>query len=158
VPGQVLASSDISTWMRPLAGYKTGTTSQSSNTVKAADPDLAVTFTTGGLWVIEMFLRFRGPASNTLAFAFTGTNLAGTFAVEFINGSGNLDLRQHPWSYTGMTAQTTGTLAANEQVLRLHGLVTASAGAFTLTWAQGTSSATATSIDAGSFLSAWRAN
>lgn len=159
VPGQILASADVGTWMRPLAGYKIGTTSQTSNTVRASDPDLTVSFPFGGAWVVEAMIRFNGPASDSLAFAFTYTGTVnGAFAVLFTNtsGGGTPDLRQHPWTFTGMTAITTGV--ANEQVLRIHGVAAPTAAtAFTFAWAQGSSSATATSIDAGSYLKAWRA-
>lgn len=160
VPGQTLDSSDLNVWCRSLGGYKIGTTSQASNTILAADPDLKVVFTTyPGLWVIELLLRYNGPAANGLTFSFTvPAGATGTYGVQFMNttgGSGTLDLRQHPFSFAGMQLKTTGT--GNELTARLTGLITSSPGTLQFNWAQLSSNATATSIDAGSYLCAWRA-
>jgi len=155
-PGEILTSADVLTWMRPLVGYKVGDTSQTTNVILSNDGDMTVTFTTAGTWVIEVYCRYNGPTSNGLAFAFSGTGLTGNFSTLFIpQGGGGVDLRQHPWSYTGMVANTTGVL--NTLGFRVSGLVTAKPGAFTFQWAQFTSSGT-TTVRQGSYLMAWRAN
>lgn len=157
VPGQTLASTDLNNWARPLTGYKTGSTSQTSNIILDPDPDLQVTLTATGIWVIELFLRYNGVVSNGLAFTWTvPAGAAGEFGCEQINMSGNIQLVRQPFSYTGMQLFTNGT--GTEQVARLIGLLTSGPGTVQLNWAQVNSSSTPTSIDASSYLSAWRAN
>lgn len=157
VAGQTLLSSDVNAWMRPLAGYKVSDSSVTSAPVLAADPDLIVTFPTNGTWVIEMYVRYNGPASNGLAYGFAGTNLSGNFTT-LMNplGGGGPDFRYVPWSNLTMVANTTGT--GNTTAMRIAGLVTASAGSFGFQWGQNASSATATTVRTGSYLMAWRAN
>lgn len=161
LPGQTLTSSDINNWMVPLTSYKASGTPRTTTTTQTADPDLAVGFLSAGIWVIEAVIRFNGPAGNSLSWGWqtSATSIAGSICTLYNNTTPAVILSYHLVSYTGSLAQTTGTAPANEQSLRFNGMVQAgSAGTFAFAWAQGSSSATATTVDRASYLNAWRAN
>lgn len=158
-PGYVLAASDVNAWMVPLTAYKLSATARTSSTAQVADPDLELGFAQGGIWVIEAVIRFSGPAGNNLSWGWqtSAPGIAGNVAGLVNNSSGNLELSYRPWTYAAWLAQTTGI--ANEFTIRFNGMVSVGGtGSLAFAWGQGASSATATTVDVGSYLMAWRAN
>jgi hypothetical protein len=167
VPGQLLNAGDVNAWMVPNGAYKTAQTSRSTGigaqppTTLVADPDLELNFTQGGTWIIEAVIRFHGPASNNLAWSWqtNATAISGSVAAIFNNNTGALEVSYRAWTFLGSLAQTTGVGA--EWTIRFNGLVTVPMGvpsSLAFAWAQGTSSATVTGVDVGSYLLGWRAN
>lgn len=161
VPGQLLNASDVNAWMVPNGSYKIGATTRSHFTLPAADPDLLITFPQGGSWVIEAFIRFHGPASNNLFWTWqtSATSISGGVAAIFNNNSGSLEVSWRLWTFASSLAQTTGS--GVEWTIRFNGFATVPTGvssSLAFAWAQGTDSATVTSVDTGSYLLGWRAN
>ena len=161
VPGQLLTSGDVNAWMVPNGAYKTAQTSRSSTTTLTADPDLQLTFSQGGTWIIESVVRYHGPANTNLAWSWqtSATSISGIIAAIFNNNSGALEVSYRAWTFTGSLAQT--TVVGTEWAIRFNGLVTVPMGVsatLAFAWAQGTSNATALGVDQGSYLLGWRAN
>lgn len=93
----------------------------------------------------DMKWSLTGPAGTTLCTASTGIQTAGT-------GSGD-DLTE-AYNQALPITQTYGALPAQKTAVYLHGLVIVAGtpGNILLQWAQGTSSATPTTVHAGSFI------
>lgn len=137
-----------------LSAAKGADTARTISTTLTADPDLTVAVLANSLYVCRFSLVYKGAATNTgdLKFGFSvpsGAAFAGGFIgvtnplgaylasvtassilVSYSNGTGN-----------PLWCQVTATLTTS-----------ATAGNLTLTWAQNTSSATATTLMAGSSL------
>lgn len=169
VPGQLLNASDVNAWMVPNGAYKTAATQRSTTigqqppTTLVADPDLELAFPAGGTWIIEAVVRYHGPASTNLAWSWqtTASSITGSVAAIFNNstGGGTLEVSYRAWTYAASLAIT--TVVGTEWTVRFNGLVTVPMGvssSLAFAWAQGTSNATALSVDAGSYLLGWRAN
>lgn len=135
---------------------KTADESVTSSIVLQDDNELLFTAAANATYEVWAFLHYigvnaggilkigwAGPASAT--FDWTASGLAtGAIAT-----TGNLDA-----SYLSLASTITLGGGANDVVARPSGLLVTSAtsGTFKLQWAQGTSSATATTVKAGSFL------
>jgi hypothetical protein len=158
VPGQILASADVNTWLVPQCAVKPADTPRSSNTTLANDPDLTVNFVNGGTYQFECMLDYEGASGGTagglswnwvapvsiLRYTRALVNTAATYSFGMSTQGGG--------PYTGGT-QGAGTLMS----IHMWGIAIAnSTGAMTLQWAQGSSSSTATILHQGSFLIAQR--
>lgn len=161
VPGQILGAGDVNAWMVPLTAYKLNFTQRNTTTTQAADPDLVLTFPQLGIWIVESFIRYRGNSGNNLSWGWqtSAASISGSVAAMY-NTTGTVkQLTYAPWTDTTGLAQTTGTSAPNEQTIRFNGtVVVGTGGSLAFAWAQGASNATNMTVDAGSYLMAWRAN
>lgn len=158
--GQVLASADVNSWFVPLVGIKTSDTSRSNTVAQTNDPDLTVTLAANATYEFRMWLNYEGgtqgssdlkmgmavPASATARTSCTYVNNSGGATVEVYYASGG----------TALALGTNG--AGNIRGFRMVGTVVTAgtSGSLVLSWAQNTSSATATIIHTGSILKAWR--
>lgn len=158
--GQVLAAADVNTWFVPLIGVKASDTSRSNTVAQTNDPDLTVAVAANATYRILMWLNYEGgtqgasdlkigmavPASATLRTSCTYVNASGGAVVEVYYASGG----------TALIPGTNGP--GNIRGFRMVGtLITgASSGSLAVSWAQSTSSATATTLHTGSVLEAWR--
>jgi hypothetical protein len=154
--GDVATSADMNTWTVPLVAVKPGDTSRSSTTTQTNDPDLTATVAANATYWVDMWLGYEGgtqgasdlkfgfavPASATLRSSATYTGASGGAITEVYYASGG----------AALTPGTNG--AGNIRGVSLRGtLITAgSSGTFALSWAQNTSSGTATVLHTGSAL------
>ena len=159
-PGDVLNAADMNAWTVPLIGLKASDTPRASNTTQANDPDLIVSVAANASYRFLLWLNYEGgtqgssdlklglavPASSTARGSSTYVNSSGGSVVESYYTSGG-------------AAQVPGTNGAgNIRGYRMVGtLITgASSGSLAVSWAQNTSSGTATILHTGSVLEVWR--
>ena len=143
-----------------LSAHKGADTARATTTTLTADPDLTVSVLANTVYVVRLSLPYKGAATNTGDFKFGfsvpgGSSFAGGFIgvtnplgvylvsvtasstlISYSNGTGS-----PLWCEVSATLITSGT-----------------AGSLTLTWAQNTSNATATTLMAGASLIAWQAS
>ena len=155
---------------QPLFAVKSADTSRSSTTTYADDPHLTIAIPTIGLWMVEL-MSFSTAADATggmkAQLAFTGTVLTsgrnfstlliGNQGVQYpsilgfgavrAGGSGGFTALPIP-----IVAATNRTVASGINVL----LDITATGTLSLQWAQNASSATATIVPAGCFMTARR--
>lgn len=154
--GDVLASADMNAWTVPLAAYKASDTSRASNTTQASDPDLTVAVAANCTYWVDVWLNYEGGTQGSsdlkLGFAVpSGATLRSSATFTGQSGGSNTE----GYYASGGSALTPGTNGAgNIRGFILHGTlaVSSSAGSLTLSWAQNTSSGTATTIHTGSVL------
>lgn len=144
--------------MLPLEAMKPSNTARTSTTTLTADPDLTFALEANAAYDFELELLYNGGTngSSDLKFAFTGpsgfTMTLGGLLVTIPAGVASTGGTQG----TTFTSGTNGT--STPLWLRLSGRLATSStvGSLTLTWAQNTSSATATTLTAGSKMRARR--
>jgi hypothetical protein len=158
--GQVLNASDVNSWFIPLAAYKGSDTSRASNTTPSADPDLTLAVASSAVYKFSLTVDYNALAAADLAVILTGpaSSTIGS-AVSCVDTSATT-------TSVGFTALTVrngtlptgslivGGLGAADASFMWEGILTTSStsGSFTFTWAQGTTSTTATIVRAGSSL------
>jgi hypothetical protein len=144
--------------MLPQEAFKASGTSRASTTALTADPDLAVPVEASATYDFDMDLVYNGGTngSSDLKFAFTGPSgyamSWGAFIVAIPAGVASV-------GGTQATTMASGTVGAGTMLaVRVSGTVTTSttAGNLVLTWAQNTSSGTATTLMTGCKMSARR--
>jgi hypothetical protein len=153
VTGQALAASDCNTWFVPVSAVKPSDQSVTSSTVLVNDTALVIPVQANRSYEVEVFMVWTGVASNatpglkydfTLPAAATFSNFAemgyaaGAFAF-------NIASAGTPTSYASGAA-TSPNIARGLLVVGVN------AGNFQLQVAQGISSATSTTMKAGSFI------
>jgi hypothetical protein len=153
-----LLDADLLMSMVPLDARKTVSTSRASNIVVAADPELVLTVAANAEYRIEFYLRISGdpaadmdikvtvPSGATGSYTVTG-RLAGTSVADS-------DARTSTRIAFGVETQfsTPSTAAAQAN----HGagrLITTNGGTVSIDWAQTVSNATATVMEADSWIS-----
>lgn len=157
--GDIPTATQVNTWFTNILwARKTANTDRTSTTTFADDPDLTLAVEAGAVYDVRAVLsfhsssqtasdykfKFTAPASSTLlAGAVFDDNTGTTLADVVISG---LTLNNSP---SGGIIQT---VEPWNPVLVLGTLVVGSAGNFTLQWAQNTSSATVTRLQAHSSL------
>ena len=140
---------------------KTADQSVTSNVTVASDSDLAVAVDASGVYVVLWSLVTDGAAAGDIRYSWSGPASAtmlwesrGLAAGDTVN----VAVASTDVAAIG-TAVTHGTIASGTSS-RVNGsgllVVSATAGNLQLQWAQGTSSATATKVKAGSWLWARR--
>jgi len=156
VAGQTLTAGYLRSWMANWAALsivKLADTSRASTTTLTADPELqlAVVANTTYTFDAELFydagagqfnMFFAGPAGSTISWVPAGLDPSVTAAASGI-------IR------TGRNGQVVGEAGAGTVVTAFpRGIITVAgtAGTVSVNWAQGTSSATATILKAGSWL------
>lgn len=161
--GSRITASGLNT-MLPKQAFKLATTSLTSTTTLTADPDLVLSIGSGelGSYEIDGFLSVTGAAVGTgdvkIALSYTGTMGANGWVAQGSDTSSITNLHGFGRSIDG-TTQAFGVNGANFTVVDLGGSIQAlTAGVLTLSWAQNTSSATATNMRLGSWLRLTRAD
>jgi hypothetical protein len=152
--GQRLTASGLRSALG-LRARKAADTARTTTVTLTADPDLTLSVLANTVYLVKISMLYKGAATNTgdfkLGFSVpSGASLAGGFT-----GIAN------PLGVTiiPVTASSTLTSYSNGTgnplwCMVTATLVTSAAGSLTLTWAQNTSSATATTLMAGSSVEA----
>ena len=160
VPAQVLTASDVDNYFIPLVGLKASDTSRASNTTQSNDPDLIVSVAANTAYEFRLWLNYEGGTQGSsdlkLGLAVPASSTARASST-YVNSSGGSVVEAYYTS--GAAAQVPGTNGAgNIRGFRMVGtLITgASSGSLALSWAQNTSSGTATTLHTGSVLEVWR--
>lgn len=155
--GDVLTAADLNQFGENIKGaYKTVTESVTSSTTLQADDVLTCAVIANAVYTVEMLLIYDADTAGDLKFQFTGPSGAGLQASVNFLGSGAATSSDDQFQQMNIAAVFTcgGLGAGTRAVVLVKGLLTISttAGNFALTWAQGTSSGTATNIFASSYL------
>lgn len=157
IPAGARITSGLLTSMQPMVAAKTVTTSRVSTTTLAADPELQLPveanaeytvffyFRVSGIDAGDMDLQFTTPAGGTGSWAVTG------FLVQSQVDSGTRSgARRAMNAEIGLSTPSTATAQVYEGSGRL--IMGSTAGNLTIDWAQNASNATATSMEADSWL------
>lgn len=153
--GQRLTAATLQA-MVGLKASKGADTARTSTTTLAADPDLSVTLAANSVYIVGLLLLYKGgtTGSSDLKFSWSLPSAA-TLAGEYMGIFNPIGLISTPITGSSVTVTyTNGT--GNSYPVTIEATVTTSstAGTFALTWAQNTSSGTATTLMAGSNLRA----
>lgn len=154
--GQRLTAEFVAS-MLPNFVRKTSATARISTTVLAADADIAAAVEANAVYEWEALLVYDSALAADFKWAWTGpAGFAGDMwygAILTASAAGAYSDDQNGYASVTATA-TVGGGAANVEAIRMSGTVstTGTAGTMTLTWAQGTSTASNTTLRAGSYL------
>jgi hypothetical protein len=136
---------------------KSGDTVQVSNTVLTADPDLQTNTLAVGKYSFEIFLLFDSVAGGA---GFKWTNggsatdsrgAAPALIYGFVNGTALGPLISTPYGTT-LTYASVNTAPDGNSLMCKGSILVGSAGSFGVSWAQSSSTASATTLRAGSYL------
>lgn len=139
-----------------LSASKGADTARASTVTLTADPDLTVAVSANAVYVVKFSLLYKGAATGTGDFKFGFAVPPGaTFAGGFLGIANPLGVTVGPVTASS-TLVSYGNGTANPLWCEVNATLVTSgtAGSLTLTWAQNTSIATATTLMAGSSLSA----
>lgn len=145
--------------MLPVDGYKSGDQSVTSSTTLVNDSALVVPVSPVAVYHVEALIYYLGTTHATadIKFNFTFPSGATSAGVSYLGQSTALAVQQGQVALGGaLTFGTNGT--GNVMVAKLEFTLTTSisGGSLQLQWAQNTSNATATTVKAGSLLTAKR--
>lgn len=136
---------------------KPSDTSRLSTTTLTADPDLVTNNLFVGQYAIELYLIFDSVASGAgFKFASTGTAVDSRAAMPaladgFVNGAA-YGPKSDPFYGTTVAFASVSTSANGNQTLYKGSLLVGTAGTFGIQWAQNSSTASNTTLRAGSYL------
>jgi hypothetical protein len=140
------------------AKIKASDTAIVSNATLTPDPDLLTGVLAVGRYTFELCLIFDS-VSGTAGFKFTNDGTAAdsrtvvpSVAMGYVNGAAYGPKSESFYGNT-ITFATVGTAANSNEVIYKGALLVGTAGTFGVSWAQGTSTASATTLRAGSYLS-----
>lgn len=159
--GQVLTADDVNQWLTPFTAVKPADTSRASTTTQSADPDLVLALAANASYYITGYITYFGNTQGNGDLKFSFTAPAGSTAQWvplFVTTSGSLTNTLNPQSPGTSNNVTAGTSAAADRAVTVWANISTAgtAGNWTLFWAQGTSSGTATIVRANSLLVAQR--
>lgn len=156
-------TADLLAQMTPTFAVKTATTTRSATTTITNDPDLTFTLTASTRYLVQGLLLFSADPAGDFKMGWTAPTGA-TFQWSMIGqptsasaGSGSVitdgqDLTSNNFGLGGVT-DNTKTMTAQ---LRGYLVLSTTPGTFALQWAQSVSSANATKLLAGTYLSLTR--
>lgn len=142
--------------------YKTASTARSSTTTRTADPDLSLDVEANALYRLmgEMFWTSGAVSTADWSGAFTGpAGMAGNWSHSSLFNTIATAFNEDQQVARGITDATDGGILANFTAsTKIGGWVdtAGTAGTFTWTWAQRTSIATSTVLEAYSFITLLR--
>lgn len=153
--GQVLTADDVNNWLVPSAVRKGSDQSVTSSTTLVNDTALLLPVAATAAYYVLVTIIYQGAANGTGDLKWqwavpSGTTISGRQASYFTSGVGvgqsNLA------TFTQASVTVSGTNGGNTVPLdmALTVLTSSTSGNLQLTWAQNTSSGTATTIKAGS--------
>lgn len=154
--GQKLTASLLSS-MQPLWAGKTASTSRSSTTTATADPELALTVEANAEYAFSAFIRYSGGQTGDLKCTFTGpSGSSGSWGARTMSTTATAatDSSEAIRTPNGTTKAIGNISTSVPQTFNVMGrLITSStSGTFSFDWAQNTSDATATVIEADSYM------
>ncbi len=151
------ATADLLNSMLPLFAYKDANTARTSTTTLADDPDLVIAVEAVAIYKLTASLRVLGAAAGDFKMQFntpgaTGSGSWGAYMLSL--AAATVDDTKNSIRTTMDNPRSIGTVSTSSgQAILIQGLVrTSTAGNFTLSWAQDTSSATATTLEADSWV------
>jgi hypothetical protein len=159
VPGQILTSSDVDTWFVPKVIIKPSQTSRASTTSMTNDPDLVLALASSASYTINGVIFYDGATASSSDIKWTFTVPSGSNGQYFVphqNLSGSFTgAFQSNWTDT-LTANTNGV--GSVMCLDFAGIIQTggSTGNLQFQWAQNSSNATNTHVNAQSYLVATR--
>ena len=148
---------------QPITAWKTTSTSRPSTTSRTADPDLQLPVEASALYTLRYFFIVSCSA-NSSGFSMSWTFPAGASGTHSFSGlqhtAGSVPTASSQdvnTTFDMSTGTGTGIIASGTQpVTGVQGIgfldMSSTAGTFALNWAQLTSSANATVLNAGSFI------
>jgi hypothetical protein len=156
---QVLAGARITAsiiqGVAPLAAYKATTQSVTSSTTLVNDSNLFLSMAANSVYVVQADLLFGGGSAGNIKYTFTvPSGASGGFGIiQYSTGGTFQAFTSSAWTNTN-TAQA----SSPAQPAWLSGLLITSTvpGSLQLQWAQNASNATATTMGAYSYLTAWQ--
>lgn len=155
--GEVLTASLLQAFA-PTVAYKAVDTSRATFTTLTADPDLVIPTIANAVYTVDAYFNFEGGTAGASDFNFEFTS-NGTLRFHIIGPGGSAGTSWTGSTFTGSSPQIMVTNGAGSlRGARISGSLLAggSAGSLSLLWAQSVSSATATILHAGSWLSILR--
>lgn len=156
-----LLDADLLMSMLPIAARKTVSTSRASTTTATADPELQAQVAANAEYAFAAYIRYVGGQTGDMKCAFTGpSGSSGSWGARTMSTGATLATDSSDAIRTPIgTTKAIGNISTTAgQTLNVTGrLITSStAGTFSFDWAQNTSDATATSIEADSWFMLWR--
>lgn len=151
---------DLAREMLPFYAIKPTTTSRSSTTTLADDPDLVVSLPRTGTWMYELWLNYTGASIGTgdlkVRMNYSGTSTFDVFGVHGINTTSTSQFTAAGGTQAG-PGVAVGTNGGNFTIATIGGsLVVTTTGDVSFQWAQNTSSATSTNLRQGSQMRVWQ--
>lgn len=154
-PGQDLSDSDVNNWLRPTTAVKTADTGRTSTTALVNDPDLVLAVSANATYRVLCYLNFDGgnlgasdlkvqwsvPSTATFRYQCEGAGTGGGYIGQVTRFGSDIYAIGTLGAGNPCAAMMTGSLK-----------VLANAGSIQLLWAQNTSSGTATTMRAQSFI------
>lgn len=155
--GQRLTAA-LLTSMLPQTVYKTLSTARTSTAAKTADPELTLPVEANAVYELAFYLKYDAGNAGDIGWTFsTPAGTSGSYGISSIvvGGAGASQTEDLANVYTLAANAGAGGIGAGIPlpVLGLGKFVTGgTAGSITLSWAQFTSNATATTLQADSYL------
>lgn len=151
VAGEAITASLLQSFL-PIFAYKAVDTARTTTTALTADPDLSVTVPAAGTYFLDGYLYFEGGTLNASDFNFELLSVGNLFY--HLAGASPASAVLIGNTYGGSQQIALGTNGlGNLRGAAIKGtVITAVPGSLSLSWAQNTSSATATTLHKGSWL------
>lgn len=147
-------------FLTPLYVRKAAAEFVTASTVQQDDNDLYLRFKAYATYRFRTYLRVQGATAGDFKMDFTiPTGATIGYAIGGLDQTIASDSGNEDWGYNANTyTPIYATVAASTLICLPRGIVVMGStdGYFRLSWAQGTSSGTATVVDAGSFMTARR--
>ena len=155
--GEVLTADDTNVYLvNTIFAQKTATESVTSSTTLQDDDHLSVSVAASSVYELSAMLVYDGDAAGDVSIQWSLPSGASiSWYLSSITGGGAAATDDRIAHSTNVSPAALGCLGAGTTLAaHILGLVTvaSTAGTFKLTWAQGTSSGTATRLFAGSYI------
>lgn len=142
--------------MLPVTAIKTASTSRASTTTVSADPELQFSVVAGAEYVFYGYIRYSGVDTSDIDVQFTApTGATGSWSGNMLI-NGQIDGGTHSGIRVAFNAERTwatpSTSAAQTCLIRGRLTMGGTAGTFSMDWAQNISGATATVVEADSWI------
>lgn len=155
VTGEVLTADDTNVYLKnTIFAQKTATESVTSSTTLQDDNHLSVSVAANSVYEFTSVLHYDADSAGDLKWTWSMPAGASMTVVHVKNAEGASAITDVTVKSENESDTAGGTGASNTHALIMKGLLTISstAGTFKLTWAQQTSSGTATRLFAGSYV------
>jgi len=156
-----LLDADLLMSMLPISARKSVSTSRASTTTATADPELQVQTAANAEYGFAAYIRYSGGQTGDFKCTFTGpSGSSGSWGARTMSttAAAATDASDAIRTPLGTTKAIGNISTTAGQIINVQGrLITSStAGTFSFDWAQNTSDATATLVEADSFFILWR--
>lgn len=152
-------TADFLASMLEITARKAGSTSRASTVVLAADPDLVLPVEANAIYTLQCgfwFTALTGASSGGISVTLTGpVGASGDFAISGKDTTVAVGNNNDQQFYAALASNfNLGSIVTNPNGTIMNGTfaTAGTSGSLTFTWAQRTSSATATVLLSGSFM------